>query len=314
MADKLVQIVAQLRPELQAALITAFDDIRDGVDYPALELAIERGDVAGAIDALNLDEGSFAPYVLIATTIFMRYGAAFAPKLGVRFTGDISPDIAVAVGRMTQETRDAIQDVVASRLGRRETAKRIRPLIGLSRAQVSYVESMRERLLSGGPDEMRAVLSGQTLRDKRYDRMIKRAIVEARRSQREVAAGRPAITPRDALSEKKVDEITEAYARKLKAKRAADIAQIEVDQYAEAAKYQSALKVAGPVKKTWHHSSIYINARPDHVGMSGRSVALDESFIMPDGVPMRYAHDPRGGARHNASCRCRTSYEIEKVA
>ena len=37
---------------------------------------------------------------------------------------------------------------------------------------------------------------------------------------------------------------------------------------------QALAKMPGAVaRKTWHHSSIYINARPDHVGMSGVSVA-----------------------------------------
>lgn len=322
----------ELRPQLQEALLAAFADMQSGVDYPALELAIAQRDAAGVEAALNIDDGSFAPYMLIAMTIYLRYGQRFGPTLGVRFTPNMSviqADIADATARMTEDARQGIRDAVERRMmsvdgaNRREAARaiirEIKPIIGLSRPQISYVESMRERLLSGDPEQMRAVLSGQKLRDKRYDRLIKRAIVQARAHEKAVAkaleAGLPTPPPpAPILTPAKVDEITGKYAARLLRKRATDIARAEVDQYAEAAKFEAAKKVVGGVTKTWRHSSIYINARPDHVGMSGVSVPIDASFIMADGTAMRYAHDPRGGARHNASCRCRTEYsKVEKV-
>lgn len=299
----------ELRPQLQEALLAAFADMQSGVDYPALELAIAQRDAAGVEAALNIDDGPFAPYMLIAMTIYLRYGQKFGPTLDVRFTPNmpvIQADIADATARMTEDARQGIRDAVERRMmsvdgaNRREAARaiirEIKPIIGLSRPQISYVESMRERLLSGDPEQMRAVLSGQKLRDKRYDALIKRAIKAARNGDAPV------------LTSAKVDEITGKYAARMLRKRAMEIARAEVDQYAEAAKYEAAGKIEGGAIKTWRHSSIYINARPDHVGMSGRSVPLDENFIMADGVAMRYAHDPRGGARHNASCRCRTVY------
>ena len=320
----------ELRPQLQEALLAAFADMQSGVDYPALEIAIAQRDAAGVEAALNIDDGPFAPYMLIAMTIYLRYGKAFGPTLDVRFTPDIpaiQTEIAVAVGRMTEEARASIVEMVGQRMMAggdrrqiaRSIAREVKAVIGLSRPQMSYVESMRERLLSGDPEQMRAVLTGQTLRDKRYDRLIKRAIVQARAHEKAVAkaleAGLPTPPPpAPILTPAKVDEITGKYAARMLRKRAMEIARAEVDQYAEAAKYEAAGKIEGGAIKTWRHSSIYINARPDHVGMSGRSVPLDENFIMADGVAMRYAHDPRGGAKHNSSCRCRTDYsKMEKV-
>ncbi len=304
---KLDAILIELEPELRQALLDAFNGIRKGVDMRALADAIERGDLDGVERALNVDEGSFAPYVLTATLIFLRYGTVFAPTLGKGIRFDAVKALpagqtimAENVERMTREAREIARDMAIQGMGRRETAKRIRDVIGLSRAQATYVDSMRARLESGDPAQLRAVLSGQTLRDKRYDPAIKKAIKD----------GKP-IPPR------KVDQMTQAYARKLQSKRAKDIAAAEAQQYAETSKFEAAgqasAKVGGITTKTWRHSSIYLNARPDHVSMSGVTVrGVRTPFVMADGVAMQYAHDPVGGVKHNASCRCRTVYKIVK--
>lgn len=302
-------ILNELRPQLQAALLASFASMQDGVDYPALELAIDQFDIAGVEEALNIDDGSFAPYILAALTIYLRFGKAFAPTLGVSFTPNmpqIQDDIAVATTRMVEEARLGVNQVVrrgwASGMSKREIVKQIRPIVALSRPQMFYVENMRERLLSGDPAQMRAVLTGQTLRDKRYDPLIKRAIKVAK-------AGGGNI-----LTQAKVDEISEKYAARLLRRRAIDIAQAEADQYAEEAKFEAAKKVPGGVEREWRHSRIYLNARRDHVGMSGEKRRGDDVFIMANGAAMRYAHDPRGGAVNNASCRCRTIYRrLENV-
>lgn len=297
-------ILQELEPELRQALVDAFNGMRKDVDMRALADAVERGDLDGVERALNVDEGSFAPYVIVATMIFLRYGTAFAPTLGrgARFdaTGALPAGQAVMadnVERMTREAREIARDMAIQGVGRRETARRIRDVIGLSRPQASYVENMRTRLESGDPAQLRAILNGQTLRDKRYDPAIKKAI----------ETGKP-------FSAAKVDQMTAAYARKLQAQRAKDMAAAEAQQYAETSKFeaagQTAAKVGGQVRKTWRHSRIWLRARMDHVAMSGVSVIGERTPFMVGGTPMLYAHDPAGGARNNANCRCRTNYRI----
>jgi len=104
----------ELRPQLQEALLAAFADMQSGVDYPALEIAIAQRDAAGVEAALNIDDGPFAPYMLIAMTIYLRYGQRFGPTLGVRFTPNmpvIQADIAAATARMTEDARQGIRAV-----------------------------------------------------------------------------------------------------------------------------------------------------------------------------------------------------------
>ncbi len=53
--------------------------------------------------------------------------------------------------------------------------------------------------------------------------------------------------------------------------------------------------------KTWLHAGRGKDSRSDHVRLDGKTVDYDADFI--PGVLAR-PHDPRGGAKHNANCRC----------
>lgn len=302
---KLDAILIELEPELQQALLDAFDGIRKGVDMRALRDAVERGDVQAVEDALNLDEGSFWPYITVATIIYMRYGSMFAPTLirGATFnanTGLGQDVIRQNVERMTEETRAMARDMVMAGVGRREVAKRIRESIGLSRAQQGYVDSMRRRLESNDASELRAILNGNTLRDKRFDPAIKKAIAN-------IEAGKSS-----GLSARKIEDMTSGYTRKLIRKRAQDVAAAEAIQYAEASKFEAVNQTGRPVTKTWRHSRIWLRARVDHVMMNGVSVEGLETPFNVSGTLMQYPHDPAGGARHNANCRCRAQYKVVK--
>lgn len=195
-------------------------------------------------------------------------------------------------------------------------------IIGLSAPQVGYVENMRARLLSGNPDEMMKVLgsfdrdgkwvegTGMTLRDRRYDRSIKKAI-------RDIAAGKP-----NPLSRERIAEMTAKYSDRLLAKRADDIARTETAQGVMAARAEAtrqALSKAGladdAVTKVWRHLGGLHHARDWHLAMNGKEVTgVDAVFFMPDGSLMKHAHDPDGGARNNVACRCSTDFDIDWAA
>jgi hypothetical protein len=210
----------------------------------------------------------------------------------------------------------------------RDIAGRINPIsgrreggiIGLSDPQVGYVDSMRRRLLSGDPEQMMKVLgrfdregkwvpgTGQTLRDRRFDAQIKKAI-------RDVAAGKP-----NPLSRAKVDEMVAKYSDRLLARRAEDIARTETAQGVMLARSEAtaqALDRAGlpdqAVKKAWRHlGSDGPEAREDHVAMAGTEVTgIQTPFLFPDGTAMQHSHDPAGGVKHNANCRCGTDFRID---
>lgn len=196
---------------------------------------------------------------------------------------DIATDIAGRINRVT---------------GRREGG-----IVGVSNPQATYVQNMRERLESGDPAEMRKIFRSNTLRDKRYDKTIQRAIDGEK-----------------ALTQEQINTMTERYADRLIKRRAEDIARTETATgvlSARAESYRQALEKAGlppdAITKTWLHlGASGKHARMQHVIMHNISVqGLTTAFSMPSGAQMQHAHDPTAGPGENANCRCDTAYEID---
>ena len=189
----------------------------------------------------------------------------------------------------------------------------------MSDPQAGYVESMRARLLSDDPDEMMKVLgrfdkngkwidgTGMTLRDRRFDRSVKKAI-------RDVAAGKP-----NPLTRARVDEMTAKYSNRLLARRAEDIARTETAQGVMLARAEATTQALdrdnlddAAVTKTWMHSGGIRHARDTHLAMHDKAVTgLSTPFVLPDGSVMQHSHDPAGGVKNNANCRCNTDFAID---
>lgn len=252
-----------------------------------------------------------------------RAEAKIRTEAAARVSGYVEEQIATARkvigdGFQRGEGPQTIATTIAGRInpisGRREGG-----IVGLSDPQVTYVESMRKRLLSGDPDEMMKVLgsfdkdgkwkegTGQTLRDRRYDRTIKKAI-------RDIAAGKS-----NPLTSDQVAEMAAKYSDRLLKRRADDIARTETASGVEMARAEAtkqALDKAGlpdnAVTKGWVHQGGVRGARDVHLAMNKRTViGIDTPFILPDGSVMLYPHDPAGGVKNNANCRCRGDQLID---
>lgn len=243
-------------------------------------------------------------------------------EAATRITGYVDEQIETARriigdGFQRGQSPQTIATDIAGRInpisGRREGG-----IVGLSSPQADYVENMRRRLRSGDSDEMLKVLgrfkdgkwvegTGQTLRDRRYDAQIKRAI-------RDVAAGKP-----NPLAADKIDEMVARYSDRLLKRRAEDIARTETAQGVEMARAeatkQALVKVGLPddaVVKTWVHQGGIRHARDGHLALNGKQVqGVDAVFFLPDGSIMLYPHDPAGGVKNNANCRCRGDHAID---
>lgn len=264
------------------------------------------------------------------TNIIFRFDMT-NPRAENRIRSEAATRIAGYVDEQVETARKVIADGFARGEGPQtiatDIAGRINPIskrreggiVGLSDPQASYVDSMRARLLSGDPDEMVKVLgrfdtdgkwipgTGMTLRDRRYDGAVKRAIAA-------IAKGKPNPLTRD-----KIDELTAKYSDRLLAKRADDIARTETAQgvmMARAEATKQALDKSGmdaaAVEKFWRHLGGLHHARDWHLAMNGKSVTgIDAVFHMPDGSLMLHSHDPQGGAKNNVACRCATDFDID---
>lgn len=299
---------------------------RPSLTGPAAEPAGPSGPVRTPPPALSFDGPTPTPILFRFDMTNPRAEARIRNEAATRVQGYVQEQIDIARkvigdGFQRGEGPQTIATDIAGRINP-VSKRREGGIIGLSDPQVGYVENMKRRLLSDDPDEMMKVLgdfdsegkwkegTGQTLRDRRYDRTIMKAI-------RDVAAGKPSPLSRD-----KVAEMAAKYSDRLIARRAEDIARTETAQgvmMARAEATRQALEKAGlsldAVTKTWMHSGGPKKARDWHLAMNEKSVGgLDAPFILPDGSVMLHSHDPAGGVRNNVNCRCNTDFAIDWAA
>ncbi|WP_283177614.1 hypothetical protein [Gemmobacter sp. 24YEA27] len=115
-------LIARLSPEMQRAVITAWEDIRASIDWIGLKEALERQDVDRAISALNIEPAAFEAYRAAATSAYAQGGALAATTINapagsrVSFRFDMTNPRAEAwisqnVGEMITGLADTAKDV-----------------------------------------------------------------------------------------------------------------------------------------------------------------------------------------------------------
>lgn len=330
--DKLAELVAKQEPRVRVAFEAAIADLRNGVQMRLLIERLERQDIDGAIEALNLDPAVYNQFRLALNETFTAAGilqsANFPQPPGqrvlVRFdvadpaaerviqqvtadrvTGIIESDrraarAAILSGFQQGQHPNRIALDLAGKVGRGQN-QRTGGIIGLSEPQEGYVASMRARLLSGDPAEMAKVLE-MTRRDKRFDRAIAKAIRDGKK-----------------LSQDDVAKITGRYSDRLLALRAETIARTETGMAVMAARQESFRQGLGKngypeqaVTRKWRHGGGGKEPRLLHIQMNNQTVqGLTEPFVLPDGTRMMHPLDPAGGARHCANCTCDMELNID---
>lgn len=81
MNDDLRNLINTLAPALAAVFLAAIALLRKGINYKALIIALQNGDIDAAVAALNLDAGAFSHYVLERQTQYLRGGTKVAELL-----------------------------------------------------------------------------------------------------------------------------------------------------------------------------------------------------------------------------------------
>lgn len=330
---QLRDLIDRQRPQVQRAFRLAIRDVVSRVTLNQVTMALRRGDVEAAIDALGVNRAAFGPLKQSLDATYATAGTTAAagtvwqfPTGQVRFRFDLANPRANAfiteyssnlVTNIAEDSRDALR--VAIRAGyehgrgpldiARDLTGRIGPngrrtggIVGLNEPQARAVQSMRSRLASGDPVEMRKVL-GMSRRDQRLDGVIRRAISE----------GRP-------VSQSDINRLAGRYSDRLLALRGETIARTETAAAVENARYDSfrmGMDEGGipdwAIEKTWLHGGGRKDPRDDHVAFSGTKVqGLNTPFTLPDGTQMQYPHDTSlgAGAKHVANCTCRARMEV----
>lgn len=326
-------------PILKAAFLESIADIRSAAQIAAIEDALRRGDIEGAIRATHLGNEFFAPLDQAmtqafwdggkdATRLLPRVEDPSGMKLIMRFDGRnpraeryLRTRSSTLVTAIVEDQRLAIREAARAGMeqganptktalnivGRvdRATGKREGGILGLTSAQARYVANARAQLQSGNPVEMAAYLN-RVRRDKRFDRTVMKAIRE----------GKP-------VSAVDIEKMIARYEASLLKLRGDMIARTESLTSMGAAQYESALQMvdsgavsADQIKKVWHSAGDG-RVRDSHNHLNGAEVGLREMFVSSaTGAQMAYPGDVAHGAfaEDVVACRCWMEIRVDHLA
>lgn len=327
------ELLAQYEPRLAQAFREALDDITSRANLSAFADALARGDIDGALDALNLDPATFNRFERLVSEAYEAGGEAGAQdfpsaidgaRIVLRFDAR-NPRAEQwlrdhSSGRITGPTgsieaiRANIRPVLEQRLsegqnpretgldvvGRvnKATGKREGGLIGLSAPQIDVVEKVRAGLLSRDPEEVKAAMRHYlTLgrRDGRIAKGIETLLDQDKKPNRE-----------------SIDRLLRNLKNSYLQLRGEMIGRTETLGALNAAQDEAfrqglAKTNYGPdqVVKIWQSAGDQ-RVRHTHANLNGRKVmGLDTPFSSPSGAMLQYPGDTSLGARASEIIQCR---------
>jgi hypothetical protein len=317
------RILKRIEPRFRKAFTEAFADITSAIVLRDVVDAIEARNVQAALAALRLDEAFFQPLDrAIADAFFDGGSEALAripvdPNTGRRFilgfdarhtraeawvrehAGGLITEIVADQRRMAQQVieaqiaagtnpRTAALDIV----GRvdRATGQRQGGFIGLTSQQAGFVQNARAQL-----ENLDAGYFDRKLRDKRFDRLVARAIREEK-----------------PLSARDVEQISNRYKDRILKMRGDTIARTESITALRAGRHEGFEQLvdsgqvrADQITRVWDATGDS-RTREDHAQMDGQEVVgFDAPFIAPDGSRMMFPGDTSLGATAEQTIQCR---------
>lgn len=329
--DVIERLIRQLAPDIAEAFLAAIAKLVEAISFRRLVAALEAGDVARAVDLVGLEPARFRP---LERSVFVAYetgGVDITAGIDRRRRANVQALFNVnepeakrwleghttdLIRQITEDQRRLIerelsplrsgldpmvtgqtpQKLALDLVGRvnRATGKREGGILGLTSQQAEWARRY-EGELAGVPD---AAALSRTLRDKRFDKAIRRAIAEDR--------------PLDAKTRQGA---VEAYRNRALRYRAETIAENEAHTVLHQAQQDAwdqavgrGVVAASRVRRFWITAGDD-RVRPHHAavpGMNEKGVGLKEPFQTPRGPAML------PGWRFEAGCRCRVRVRINE--
>lgn len=316
-------LLSRLDVEVRKAFEAAIRNQAGRINLVALADALRRGDIAAAQEIAAIKPRDVARIGEVLRNAF--FAAADLAGRGGRgvvglfqFDGRRPEALAWAeqnsarlITRLTEESRDAVRETITGGLdlnrsaqsvardiaGRRVGAARVGSIVGLTGPQAASIARARVGLSSGNPAAMRDYLK-LALRDRKFDRLVRRAIKE----------GRP-------ISRADLDRMLEAHKVKALVYRGKVIAQAETFKAAAAGRdqaYRQMLEMDGVTGVTvrWQHN-LSAEPRVEHIAMGGTVLPIGQPFVFPDETAMLHPHDDTAPARHVIGCKCIAVYRVQ---
>lgn len=334
----LLDLLDQLAPQVQAAFLQSIARITSDVQLAALEDAIRRGDVDGALDILQVGAEYFAPLDRALREAYaeggdftMDFVRDMARKQGARvnvyfdarnpraeaYTAAQSSRLVVEI---TQDTREGLRQVLTATMERntaprtaaldvvgrlnRATGRREGGLVGLTSQQMEWADTAFSELVSGDPKALRNYLTRKA-RDRRFDRAVLRAL----RDEKPIPAS-------------EASRIVSRYRDRLLKYRGDTIARTELLGSLHHAQNEGLQQLvdngtvrADQITRKWD-SAEDSATRDSHRAMDGQTVGVNEPFTTGAGYRLMHPGDTSLGApgAEVINCRCVSRPNIDFIA
>ncbi|AHJ10702.1 putative head morphogenesis protein [Rhizobium phage vB_RglS_P106B] len=331
-------LIDLFEPRIRDAFLAAIQNVTDDAIIIDMITAIENGDPERAFQALGFSPAAMRPLTEAIEQAFEQGGILTGdnfpeylntPSGRTVFRFDVRNARSEAwlrdhssqlITRLTDEARENVQSVLQRGMidgrnprsvaldivGRIDptTKQRTGGIVGLTRNQELWVANTRRDLVN--LDERYFT---RELRDKRFDRIVARAIADERRL--------PADT---------IDKIVTAYKNNALRYRGESIGRTEAIQSLNRSEWEAHMQAVdmgalrkGDVSRHWD-SAGDSRVRWSHKRMDAlyneKGVGLDEPFVSPSGAIMMYPGDTSLGAPADEviMCRCRVRLKADFLA
>lgn len=311
-------LLDRLHPDVRRAFEDAIDRIAATAKLRDIEAMLDRGDIEGLLDALHLSPDYFREVEDAVEQAFYMGG-----QYQVSLTASLSSipfnrrhwsaeawardNGSRLIVEIAESTRDGVRQFVTEGLkqgrgtsavareivGRvnRATQKREGGIVGLTGQQADYVTRARAEL-----EALDAGYFQRAARDRRFDRMIRKAIRD----------GKP-------LSRADVDQIVQKYTNGLLIRRGDVIARTETHSALNAGRMEAVRQAAedagvdlSTIQLRWMAAKDG-RTRDSHRALGGKTVTYGQAFTSPiTGARMRWPGDRSMGApaSEHVNCRC----------
>jgi hypothetical protein len=333
---RLEALADEFEPVLQRAFLEAVADLRNNAQVGVIVERLERGDINGAIRALNVDPAAFRAFEESIRQAYIGGGTAATGSLpivrgadgaaivwrfdvrhptGEAFLRNLS---GTRITRMTDDmllaARNVLSDGLAEGVNPRALTRRlvgvydprrrerVVGILGLTSTQERAVDRARRSLLAGDRAFITEFLSRKTL-DRGPGGVFDRWALEALRGER-------------TLSQADVGRMMRGYSSKLLRVRSETVARTEILSALNTSAKNAADQLIDAtgvarqnVRKIWRTARDE-RVRSSHAALEGESVGIDEAF--PNGL--LYPGDMSGDPSEVIGCRCIAEYRVDHLA
>ena len=325
--DRLRKLIDRLEPKLRKRFLSSVEQFKSARTLPQISRLLEAGQIEEALTFSDQIAGYFAGGV---NEVFVAAGSNTATWLreGVGLTVDFDQVNQAAVNAMQSNritlireftndmrgsTRTALLDGVERGLNPIEQARNFRDAIGLTEKQQSAVQNYR-RLLTEDPRE---ALTRQ-LRDKRFDRTVRRAMGTKRDPVTGLRTPLTGAEGGEPLTKAQIDKMVSRYQERFVKYRSETIARTESlrvvhegnDQMMQQA-FDSGVLDPNDVEQRWSHSGL-ADGRDFHASMHGQKRPYGKPFLSGLGNLLRYPGDSSAPASETVACGCAVTTLIKK--